>query len=849
MTGGSKVSSATEAIAAARRDANRVMDSIINNLNSLMNENRQRRRDRSMTPSQREPTGKARSRTANSSSSLHTAKPYRPYRSRFTGIEEQQSTTKTARSPYMATAEETTELVPTAKSVSFIADPPSVHSRVATAKQDNSAFSDTSAGSDRVSTAVSPNLKETTKEGETTAIKDTSTGREERRARSPTIRKNTNSQARSHAAPTSSSYVTARSTTPHKAVSPRERLCLTTLSCAISFQSDDATVQPQLSQTMDALRRGKLFGASKSPAPESFITTGVRALRSSRSKSSEARTAAALGTPCGRIRGILQEQGVVPNIVTASSAERPMANTALLHGPSGLSIVTIPDTAVLHGPSGLSIISTATSSAGKTSTIRLQQQPTMQKQMTTEIDSTATAPTLLAAPSEQQPKMEQQGIIVPANADVLHGPSGSTIVVAPDTAILHGASGTEIISTAGAQTPQMTSSEKQPVMEHQRVTVPANADVLHGPSGSTIVVAPDTAVLHGPSGTGIISTTHGNALPYEAPRSTSQLLYDTSTARSVSRPPAKSSATTLPVSSRRSRSRLTDPRTARSTSGPRTWKGVHEILKATPTTPSKQPMMKATHSVPHDSSRPTAHVTAEEADLATAKSSMVIKEETITVTRRVVTKYISAEDDTNTARIPSPLRVGDVYEGEGSSVRGSSVSTARSDRRSANMRNMRSTSVGTRTARSTSVGTLTESNAYAAQCRSGTPPPALITVSSTNTARLATPVQLGRSTKTTTRTEIFSPTSASGKKPVTGADKECWDLARNASSDPSASPRVSTARCRTPARKVNSPPSPIPSRARLPSSSEVFMETSKEKPSGMLETFIVNLSQTLYSMV
>ncbi|KAK6038886.1 hypothetical protein COOONC_23609 [Cooperia oncophora] len=49
-----KQPSANAAIASARRDANRVIDSVINNLNNLMNENRPRSRS-SETPAAKSP--------------------------------------------------------------------------------------------------------------------------------------------------------------------------------------------------------------------------------------------------------------------------------------------------------------------------------------------------------------------------------------------------------------------------------------------------------------------------------------------------------------------------------------------------------------------------------------------------------------------------------------------------------------------------------------------------------------------------------------------------------------------------------------------------------------------------
>ncbi|KAK6040216.1 hypothetical protein COOONC_22278 [Cooperia oncophora] len=100
------------------------------------------------------------------------------------------------------------------------------------------------------------------------------------------------------------------------------------------------------------------------------------------------------------------------------------------------------------------------------------------------------------------------------------------------------------------------------------------------------------------------------------------------------------------------------------------------------------------------------------------------------------------------------------------------------------------------------------------------------------TARLpASPGQPGRSAKTLTHTDFFSPTSASGRKPVAGQDKEGWNLARNASSDPAASPRVTTARSRTPgaAAATSKAKSPTTHTAKRPSSSDVRMETLEKK--------------------
>ncbi|PIO66929.1 hypothetical protein TELCIR_11341, partial [Teladorsagia circumcincta] len=192
------------------------------------------------------------------------------------------------------------------------------------------------------------------------------------------------------------------------------------------------------------------------------------------------------------------ERQVATRAARSSSAERPAANTNILHGPSGLAIITVPNTAVLHGPSGESIISTATATTPHVSTPHVAAQTPQRR-------ATETHP---ERHTETHP--EPQTITRPANTDVLYGPSGPTIVQTPNTAVLHGPSGTEIISTGATTTPEVAAKTVQTrvteTQERETVLRPANTDVLHGPSGPTILVTPNTAVLHGPSGAAIIST-------------------------------------------------------------------------------------------------------------------------------------------------------------------------------------------------------------------------------------------------------------------------------------------------------------------------------------------------------
>ncbi|KJH52345.1 hypothetical protein DICVIV_01437 [Dictyocaulus viviparus] len=105
---------------------------------------------------------------------------------------------------------------------------------------------------------------------------------------------------------------------------------------------------------------------------------------------------------------------------------------------------------------------------------------------------------------------------------------------------------------------------------------------------------------------------------------------------------------------------------------------------------------------------------------------------------------------------------------------------------------------------------------------------------STNDATSPAPV---KTTKPVANiTEFVSPTSASGRQPLTGFDHEHWNLARNDNSDTAVS-RLATARetsqdtLQGSRANINksSPMSPIPSKAKLPSSKSVFTKTHDEK--------------------
>ncbi|VDO04260.1 unnamed protein product [Haemonchus placei] len=322
----------------------------------------------------------------------------------------------------------------------------------------------------------------------------------------------------------------------------------------------------------------------------------------------------------------------------SSSVERPAFTRTAYQQPSYRPIIPAPNTAVLHGPFGPTIISAVPASRSRADRKIAQQQSAR-----TPLRQTST---------------------LPANADILHGPSGPTVVIASDTAVLHGPSGSSIISTASASTSRTNSASKSktiPVSRsktnpkrarrqatlkplRQTSAIPANANILHGPSGPTVIVASNTAVLHGPSGPSIIST-------------------------------AAASSTT--------RARVGEDKTAKT------------------------------------------------------------------------------------------------------------VSEIRSRQSEAKLRQ-----------------------------------------SSTS------PGQAALSTRTALNTDFFSPTSASGSRPLTAVDKDSWNLARNASSDTAASPRLATARSQSTKTALlasggssASPMSPIPNTARLPSSSDVFAELSDEKKS------------------
>ncbi|EPB71209.1 hypothetical protein ANCCEY_09702 [Ancylostoma ceylanicum] len=88
--------------------------------------------------------------------------------------------------------------------------------------------------------------------------------------------------------------------------------------------------------------------------------------------------------------------------------------------------------------------------------------------------------------------------------------------------------------------------------------------------------------------------------------------------------------------------------------------------------------------------------------------------------------------------------------------------------------------------------------------------------------------------------DFFSPTSASGRRPLTSLEREHWTFARNANSDPNASSRMKTARESSEQRpekpkeqekgRSASPLSPIASTAKLPSGSSLFKESGLERP-------------------
>uniref|UniRef100_A0A7I5EDD5 Protein kinase domain-containing protein n=1 Tax=Haemonchus contortus TaxID=6289 RepID=A0A7I5EDD5_HAECO len=258
------------AIASARRDVSQLIEDLIRDLDKKLSDSQEnqpnRSRSRSLTPAVTQATGRTRS-ASSSDSNVQTAKSHTPYKSRFT---------------------------------SGIPGSSPGHVAVATAVRDNSAFSDTSAGSERVATALSPTAQmQQTLENE--PVKRTPVTTETRRGRSPTVRSNVNSQAnlKSYTNKVSTSRspfsrATARSTTPRTAT------------------NTERTARPLLAgeQTMDALRRGKLFGRSKTPARAASARTSTTTPSTSTSEymSNEVKTAAAIGTPCGRTLELSDEK-------------------------------------------------------------------------------------------------------------------------------------------------------------------------------------------------------------------------------------------------------------------------------------------------------------------------------------------------------------------------------------------------------------------------------------------------------------------------------------------------------------------------------------------------------------
>ncbi|XGW06950.1 hypothetical protein V3C99_016898 [Haemonchus contortus] len=652
------------AIASARRDVSQLIEDLIKDLDKKLSDNQEnqpnRSRSRSLTPAVTQTTGRTRS-ASSSNSNVQTAKSHTPYKSRFTsGIPGRSSSTSgTTKSTYLKTADESTERVPSAISASYRDEsPPSSpgHVAVATAVRDNSAFSDTSAGSERVATALSPTAQmQQTLENE--PVKRTPVTTETRRGRSPTVRSNVNSQAnlKSYTNKVSTSRspfsrATARSTTPRTAT------------------NTERTARPLLAgeQTMDALRRGKLFGRSKTPARAASARTSTTTPSTSTSEymSNEVKTAAAIGTPCGRTLGV-PAKGAAAARSRSTSMERPAFTRTAHQQPSYRPIIPAPNTAVLHGPFGPTIISAAPASRSRADRKSAQQQ-------------TARTPS-------------RQTSTLPANADILYGPSGPTVVVASDTAVLHGPSGSSIISTASAPSSRTNSASKSRT-RHERAqqqvsktpsretsTLPANADILHGPSGPTVVVASNTAVLHGPSGSSIISTASA----------------------STSRTNSASKSKTIPVS----RSK-TDPKRAR--------------RQATLKPMRQTSAIPANANILHGPSGPTVLVASNTAVLHGPSGPSIIS--------------TAAASSTISARV-----------GEDKTAK--TVSEIRSRQSEAKLRK-----------------------------------------SSTS------PGQAALSTRTALNTDFFSPTSASGSRPLTAVDKDSWNLARNASSDTAASPRLATAR-------------------------------------------------------
>ncbi|XGW06949.1 hypothetical protein V3C99_016898 [Haemonchus contortus] len=614
------------AIASARRDVSQLIEDLIKDLDKKLSDNQEnqpnRSRSRSLTPAVTQTTGRTRS-ASSSNSNVQTAKSHTPYKSRFT---------------------------------SGIPGSSPGHVAVATAVRDNSAFSDTSAGSERVATALSPTAQmQQTLENE--PVKRTPVTTETRRGRSPTVRSNVNSQAnlKSYTNKVSTSRspfsrATARSTTPRTAT------------------NTERTARPLLAgeQTMDALRRGKLFGRSKTPARAASARTSTTTPSTSTSEymSNEVKTAAAIGTPCGRTLGV-PAKGAAAARSRSTSMERPAFTRTAHQQPSYRPIIPAPNTAVLHGPFGPTIISAAPASRSRADRKSAQQQ-------------TARTPS-------------RQTSTLPANADILYGPSGPTVVVASDTAVLHGPSGSSIISTASAPSSRTNSASKSRT-RHERAqqqvsktpsretsTLPANADILHGPSGPTVVVASNTAVLHGPSGSSIISTASA----------------------STSRTNSASKSKTIPVS----RSK-TDPKRAR--------------RQATLKPMRQTSAIPANANILHGPSGPTVLVASNTAVLHGPSGPSIIS--------------TAAASSTISARV-----------GEDKTAK--TVSEIRSRQSEAKLRK-----------------------------------------SSTS------PGQAALSTRTALNTDFFSPTSASGSRPLTAVDKDSWNLARNASSDTAASPRLATAR-------------------------------------------------------
>ncbi|WKY12312.1 hypothetical protein Q1695_003695 [Nippostrongylus brasiliensis] len=550
-------STSTEAITSAMRDAERVITSVIRNLEMLMKDSR---KHETVTPSLTQPSVLSRTTTARSNTSVNTAKPH-THRSRLRGMETSASTSRTSRSKYLDTAESNTDNCPTAMSYTSNDEFNRDVRRARSGTRDNSAFSDTSAGSSRISTAISPS-REDRQSLEDVERKHEEQSMDTARGRSPTVRTNTNSrpmtprEAWAHVSVGSHAVIRPSETEGNQhegkqsTTTTTETVVTRRTIRTISTSASTAETNEGREHSLDVLRKGKLFGASKTPPPES--TRSSRGLEAEHTGIDGPKTAAALGTPCGRVgtADATSEEGNHPHtqedtailygtsfgtavIMRAKSAEHPVtpASTPSTFGIQSDAAETPARTAILDRP-------TTPLKAETTPMTAKLHDPTLKSAAETEVPNTAVLPQtpLMGSHSEETSNTAilhdlsvKSGVMQDSDAASAALPSRTPAKEeTPRTAILHDTfSGKTVIMEAPDAVHIAAQSLTPPTREAQVATSPGTA-VLHDSfSGMSIISeAPDSVDTALPSLTPV-----GEAQLRETPRTA--VLHDSFSGKSI----------------------------------------------------------------------------------------------------------------------------------------------------------------------------------------------------------------------------------------------------------------------------------------------------------------------------